>query len=177
MNTEQKEREEEEKREERKRLEEEEKQKKKEEELAGLTHHTDQWGHPYSQKGTKKITAFYDDIWCLDPTSHEMRNEWEDRVAVTTMRGRAYINLFLGRRVVDTPEHSLFSLIGFKHHYYVPSNVEGELPRSVEAIDYFPSPITVQISKTKSGKYRENKTKQLKVSEKVDLKDFPKVNA
>jgi hypothetical protein len=92
------------------------------------------------------------------------------------MRSRAYVNLFIGRRVVDTPEHSLFSLIGFKHHYYVPSNVEGEL-RSVEEIGYFPSPITVQISKTKSGKYRDNKTKQLRVSEKIDLKDFPKVNA
>ena len=123
------------------------------------------------------ITAFYDDIWCIDPLSYKMQEEWEDRVKVLTMRSREYVNLFIGRRVVDTPEHSLFSLIGFKHHYYVPSNVEGELPRSVEAIDYFPSPITVQISKMKSGKYIKNKTKQLRVSEKIDLKNFPKVNA
>ena len=38
----------------REKAEAEEKEKKKQKELAGLTHHTDEWGHPYTQKEKKK---------------------------------------------------------------------------------------------------------------------------
>lgn len=174
MNIEQKQKEEKDKIAERKRLEEEAKQKKKEEELAGTTHHTDQWGHPYSQKEKKKNTAVYDNIWRLEPTSSEMRKDWEDRVPVVLMQSRARGDIFLGKRVVDTPSHSIFTLFGFTYHYLVLNEVSRAIT-TVEGIDYFPQPLTVQINKGRTGKYVEdNKTKQLRVVEKVDLKDFPK---
>ena len=174
MNIEQKQKEEKDKIAERKRLEEEAKQKKNAEELAGTTHHTDQWGHPYSQKEKKKNTAVYDNIWRLEPTSSEMRKEWDDRVPVVLMRARAYGDIYLGRRVVDTSTHSIFTLFGFTYHYLVLNEIT-RVSTVVEGIDYFPQPLTVQINKGKTGKYKDdNKTKQLRVVEKVDLKDFPK---
>jgi hypothetical protein len=173
MNIELKQRQDVERKAEEKRKEAEEKQKKKDEELASLTHHRDEWGHPYSQKDKKKNTAVYDDIWVLDPPS-ALRDEWTNRVAVLTMEGRAYVDIFIGRRVVDTSTHSLFSCVGFKYYYYVRTETTG-LMNKVEKISYFTEPLTMQVNKGKTGKYKDNKTKQLRVIEKVDLKDLPKV--
>jgi hypothetical protein len=65
-------------------------------------------------------------------------------------------------------------LFGFTYHYLVLNEIT-RASTVVEGIDYFPQPLTVQINKGKTGKYKDdNKTKQLRVVEKVDLKDFPK---
>lgn len=141
-----------------KREAEEAREKKKADELASLTHHTDSWGHPYSQKGTKKITAVYDEIWNLDGSTQQ-RKEWNDQVAILTMSTKRWITTFLGRLEDDAPTHSLFTCHAYEDH---------------DVIHLFPKPFMVRVEKTKSGKYRENDTKKLRLDKKFNLEHFPK---
>jgi len=130
---------------------------KKEQELAGLTHHTDKWGNAYSQKGTKKVTAFYDDIWELS-VPKETQKQWDDMVAVLTMEKTYYVNYY-GRRTVDTPQHSIFTCFGWKEK---------------SDVRLFPQPYTVKIDKTKAGNYRDKDLKQVKLSDGINFENFPK---
>lgn len=146
---------------EQKRAEAEKKAEKEADYLASLTHHTDQWGHKFTQVGTKKATARYDEVWVLD--DYTKTNEWCDLASVSIME-KVYSPSFLAVRTADTPTYSVFvcEAITTRHGNKKPVRT--------------PALFTYRIEKRKSGKFvDENKTKQLRVSEKIDLSLFPKV--
>jgi hypothetical protein len=165
LNKERKEAEDKEKEERKKREVEAEKERKKAEELAGLTHHTDAHGHPYSQKGNKKITAFYQNIWCFDAPNDKLSKEWEDEIQVLQKLKEDrwfHVSQYYGVRVEDNPHRSLFALVGWKESY------------SEKTIKMFPERRMFEVLKGKTGKYKD-KMKQLRVSEKMLVGEFPKV--
>jgi hypothetical protein len=165
LNKERKEAEEKEKAERRKQTAEAEKERKKAEELAGLTHHTDAHGHPYSQKGSKKITAFYQNIWRVEPPSDELSKMWKEEIRVLSKIEKdkhVYVAHYYGVRVEDNPHRSLFALVGWAESF------------SDKTINMFPERRMFEVLKGKTGKYKSD-MKQLRVSEKMLVGEFPKV--
>lgn len=144
-----------------KRAEAEKKAKEEADYLASLTHHTDQWGHKFTQVGTKKATARYDEVWVLE--DYKKTNEWCDLASVARMEKVYSGASFLAVRVEDTPTYSVFVCEAVTTGY-------GE-----KTIVRTPALFTYRIEKGKTGKFKDdNKTKQLRVSEKIDLSLFPK---
>jgi hypothetical protein len=144
-----------------KRAEAERKAKEAADYLASLTHHTDAWGHKFTQEGTKKVTARYDNVWVLDPTDYRKDvAEWCDLASVKLMERVGMDSKFLAIRVADYDTHSLFvcEAVVLNGKTHAPTNI-----------------FTYRIEKGKTGKFKDNKTKQLRVSEKIDLSQFPKV--
>jgi hypothetical protein len=165
LNKERKEAEDKEKEERKKREVEAEKERKKAEELAGLTHHTDAYGHPYSQKGNKKITAFYQNIWRVEPPSDELSKMWKEEIRVLSKIEKdkhVFVAHYYGVRVEDNPHRSLFALVGWAERF------------SDKDIKMFPERHMFEVLKGKTGKYKD-KMKQLRVSEKMLVGEFPKV--
>jgi hypothetical protein len=143
-----------------KRAEAERKAKEEADYLASLTHHTDQWGHRFTQVGTKKVTARYDEVWVLE--DYKKQNGWFDLASVARME-KVYSGKFLAVRVADDATHSLFVCEAMTTDY------------SAKTIVRTPALFTFRIEKGKGGKFKDdNKTKQLRVSEKIDLSQFPK---
>jgi hypothetical protein len=143
-----------------KREEAERKAKEEADYLASLTHHTDQWGHKFTQVGTKKVTARYDEVWVLE--DYKKDKEWNDLASVVRME-KVYSGKFLAVRVEDTATHSVFVCEAMTTGY------------SDKTIVRTPALFTYRVEKGKGGKFKdENKTKQLRVSEKIDLSQFPK---
>jgi hypothetical protein len=165
LNKEQKEREDAEATERRKREVEAIRERKKAEELASLTHHTDADGHPYSQTGSKKITAFYRNIWRVLPPSEEVCKMWKEEIRVLSKIEKdryVYVTHFYGVRVDDNPQRSLFALVGWTESF------------SDKGIKMFPERHMFEVLKGKNGKYKKD-MKQLRVCEKMIVSDFPKV--
>ena len=143
-----------------KRAEAERKAKEEADYLASLTHHTDALGHKFTQEGTKKVTARYEDVWVLDPSDHKDREKWNDLASVKLME-KVWVDKFLAIRVADYETHSLFVCEAVV--------IDGKTHSKTNFFTY-------RIEKGKTGKFKDaNKTKQLRVSEKIDLSQFPKV--
>jgi hypothetical protein len=145
-----------------KRAEAERKAKEEADYLASLTHHTDKWGHKFTQVGTKKVTARYDEVWVLDYSGHKTHEEWNGLASVALME-KVWAWNFLAVRVADDDTHSLFVCEA------ILKDAGDKTPVRTPAL------FTYRIEKGKTGKFKDdNKTKQLRVSEKIDLSQFPK---